>query len=46
MTDLLNDDRYWTSGVVLDEPTDMAPDDERPAYDGDDDGYEHTDGAR
>ena len=41
MTDLLNDEDFWTTGIVLDEPTDMAPDEARPAYDGldEDDAY-------
>lgn len=47
MTDLLDDERYWTGNTVLDEYPDVlvTPDDLRPAYDGDDDGYEYSDGA-
>ena len=48
MTDLLTDEDYWTGGAVLDEAPNVPvlSDDDRPAYDGDDDGYDYTGGAR
>jgi hypothetical protein len=48
VTDLLEDPRFWDDVAVLEEPADVPvlPDSERPAFDGDDDGYEYLDGAR
>jgi hypothetical protein len=46
MRDLLNDEDYCTGDAVLVAAADVpvVSDDERPAWDREDDGYDYTDG--